>query len=169
MIKNAPFFLLAANILLLIAGWIMAIYAYPRLPLKIPYWINFFNQHTLYGQKSLLFFIYPIAQTIFFFSFWLASRIKFKELRDVELLVGSMDMLSRNKRSLLLKLRQEFIYLVLIFFNLIFIHLQRSLILVAHRIEKGISSYYFYSLFGIILILIPYYRIRMKLVLRKDD
>jgi len=167
MIKKAPLFLLAANILLLVAGWIMAIYAYPRLPLKIPLWINFFNQRTLYGQKSLLFFIYPLAQTLFFFSFWLVSRIKFKELRDVKLLVGAIDNLSENKRSLLIKIRQEFIYLVLIFFNLIFIHLQRSLILVAHRIEKGISSYYFYALFGIILILIPYYRIRMKLVMKK--
>ncbi len=167
MIKKTIFFLLAANIILLVASWVMALYAYPRLPLKIPLWINFFNQQTLYSQKSIIFFIYPSAQTLFFFGFWLASKIKFKKVKEGRPIKGFLTKLSEDKRSLLLRLRQEFTYLELIFFNLIFIHLQRSLILVAHRIEEGVSNYYFYSLFGIILILIPYYRIRMKLILKR--
>jgi len=52
--------------------------------------------------------------------------------------------------------------LVSIFFQLIFIHIQRSLILLAHGIEKGIRPIYFYSVVGFILVLIPYYRMRLK-------
>jgi hypothetical protein len=59
-------------------------------------------------------------------------------------------------------LQKEFILLVLIFFQLIFIHIQRSLILMAHGVEQGIRPFYFYSVFGIILILIPYYRLRLN-------
>jgi hypothetical protein len=57
--------------------------------------------------------------------------------------------------------------LTLIFFNLIFIHIQRSLILLSHNIEKGVDTYYFYSLFGIIFLLILYYRLREKILLKK--
>jgi len=51
---------------------------------------------------------------------------------------------------------------------LIFIHLQRSLILLAHGVEKGVRELYFYSLFGIILALIPVYQIRAKIMLRME-
>jgi len=67
------------------------------------------------------------------------------------------------------KVKKEFIYLTMIFFNLIFIHLQRSLILLSHKIETGVDRYYFYALFSIILILIPYYHIREKLAWKTQD
>jgi hypothetical protein len=63
-------------------------------------------------------------------------------------------------------LLKEYVYLTLIFINLIFIHVQRSLILVARQVEKGVDRFYFYSLFGIILILIPYFRMRVRLAQR---
>ena len=64
---------------------------------------------------------------------------------------------------------KEYMFLTLIFINLIFIHVQRSLILVARHVEKGVDKFYFYSLFGIILILIPYYRLRVKLANKRQE
>lgn len=154
MIKKIILFLIMANILLLCLGWIMAFYAYPRLPARIPLWISFFDQPVMQANKSLLFLIYPMAQTLFFLAFWRISKIRyFRSFSQDEIPY--------------VQLKKEYVFLVLIFFNLIFIHLQRSIILMAHKIEKGISEYYFYSLFGILLILIPYYRLRKKVLFRK--
>lgn len=125
----------------------MVIVAYPKLPQKIPLWLDFFNQQHIMVKKSPLFFLYILAQTLFFILlFYLARKIS-----------------SRIKVSLEAEILKEYVYLSLIFFNLIFIHVQRSLILVAHQVERGVDKLYFYSLFGIILILIPYFRMRKKL------
>ena len=64
---------------------------------------------------------------------------------------------------------KEYVYLTMIFINLIFIHVQRSIILVAHQTEKSVDKLYFYSLFGIILILIPYFRMRERLALGRHS
>ncbi len=153
--KKVMFLLALANIILLGAGWIMALYAYPRLPLRIPVWINFLGQQTLFMNKSILYFIYPFSQSLFCLIFWYLQRIMIKKNRRA------------GQESLNSRLKREFIFLTLIFFNLLFIHLQRSIILTAHRIEEGVSEYYFFSLFGIILILIPYYRIRSRMIMKK--
>ncbi len=157
-------FLFIANMLLLCLTWIMAFYAFPRLPSRIPLWISFLGQPVMLSNKSLLFFIYPFAQTGFFLIFWRLSMFRLEGEKRTE---QSFLNLYQDKLPLYTQLKKEFVLLVLIFFNLIFIHLQRSIILLAHKIEKGISGYYFYSLFGIILILIPYYRIRKKLILKE--
>ena len=159
--KRTLLFLTLANVLLLCLGWIMAIYAYPRLPTKIPTWINLLGQQTLFMKKSILFFIYPLVQNVFCIGFWRLSKFKNKKR------FTDNPPLKSKVKILLSRLEKEYVLLVLIFFNLIFIHLQRSLILVSHGIEKGVSGYYFLSLFGIILILIPYYRIRKKLIEKK--
>lgn len=157
--KKTILFLILANLLLLSAGWIMAFYAYPRLPAKIPLWVNFFGQPIMKTSRSPFFFIYPIAQTGFYLVFWRLSKIKvFRK--------SSFDV-SDVRFTLYARLKREYVYLVLIFFNLIFIHLQRSIILLAHGLERGIREYYFCLLFGIILILIPYYRLRKRLILKK--
>ncbi len=159
--KKTVLFLAFASWLLLAVAWIMAFYTYPRLPQKIPLWLPFSGQQVVNFDKSPLFFIYPLAQTLFYIAFWLLSRFTFS--RD----------LSKEKKSfirdgsdekLLADLGKEFVYLALIFFNLIFIHLQRSIILLAHQVEKGVDEFYFYTLFGILLLLIPYYRLRVKLI-----
>ncbi len=125
----------------------MVIVAYPKLPQRIPLWLDFFKQQHIMVKKSPLFFLYILAQTLFFILlFYLARKIS-----------------SRIKASWEAEILKEYVYLTLIFFNLIFIHVQRSLILVAHQVEKGVDKLYFYSLFGIILILIPYFRLRKKL------
>jgi len=156
--KKSLLMLSIANAFLLGLGWIMAIYAYPRLPSKMPLWINFLDQQTFYMKKSILFFIYPLAQSIFCAGYLILLNLKSKRL-----VPGHFSSDVKIKLSIS-RLRREYILLALIFFNLIFIHLQRSLILISHGIEKGVSRYYFFSLFGIILMLIPYYRIRKKMV-----
>lgn len=148
--KKINLFLLILNGVLLCAGWVLTLYAYPRLPQKIPFWLNFDKQQAYLCEKSLAFFFYPAAQSLFFIFFLLTGRILASKIED----------------SWKQTLSKEHTNLSLIFFNLIFIHIERSLILLAHEIERGVDTYYFYSLFGIILILIPYYRLRTR-ILRK--
>lgn len=148
--KKAAFILFVFNGILLSVGWVMVIVAYPKLPQKIPLWLDLFGQQHIMVEKSPLFFVYILVQSLFFLFFFLLAR----------------KISSRIKTSWEAGIFKEYLYLTLIFFNLIFIHVQRSLILVAHHVEKGVDKLYFYSLFGIILILIPYFRMRKMLAQR---
>ena len=163
--KKTLLFLLVANGILLTLGWVMALYAYPRLPQKMPLWINFFKQQVFLTEKSLLFFLYPLAQTLFCLLFWWISR--FNLSRDLWLIKKGSPLQERN--SLFSSLRKEYIYLNLIFFNLIFIHLQRTVIFLAHEVGKGVNRFYFISVCGVILILIPWYRLRKRLLVYKIE
>ncbi len=157
-------FLLAANWLLLVISWVMAFVSYSRLPERIPLWLNFSGQQVFLVRRSMLFFIYPAAQTVFALVFWLLSGRAvihnrfFKEERLAR---------SEASKRAFLDLKREFVSLALLFFNLIFIHIQRSLILLSHRLETGVDPVYFYTLFGVILILIPYYHLRARLLSQK--
>jgi len=144
----------------------MSLYAYPRLPLEIPLWLGLCGQQSFVTEKSCLFFLCPLVQTAFVLVFLLLNRgIRLKE----KLSIGVFGILPEAMKKALSDLRREFTLLALIFFNLIFIHVQRSLILVAHGMEKGVDSFYFYSLFGILLLLIPYYRLRKKILIMKSS
>jgi len=101
------------------------------------------------AEKSPFFFSYAFFQTLLVIIFLVIIHLKHRREKD-------------RVPSSVHDLQKEFILLVLIFFQLIFIHIQRSLVLMAHRVEQGIRPFYFYSVFGIILILIPYYRMRLK-------
>ncbi len=162
-IKRTIFFLSIANCILLCAGWIMSLYAYPRLPEKIVVWLSFSDIQSLYRDKSALFFVYPLSQSLLFILFFFLPQTPFFKKNRLQ---KEIKTLAQVQSYALLK--KEFIYLVLIFFNLVFIHLERSIILVSHGIEKGVSELYFFSLFGIILLLIPYYRIRTKLFFKGE-
>ncbi|NIM91764.1 MAG: hypothetical protein GTO17_12555 [Candidatus Aminicenantes bacterium] len=162
--KKTHLFLLVANGILVILGWVMAFYAYPRLPQEMPLWINFFKQQVILTEKSPLFFLYPLVQTLFCFGFWWLSRVNF----PVDLLTRKKEGLVLQRKNLIMSLRKEYIYLNLIFFNLIFIHLQRSIIFLAHDIGKGVNKIYFISVFIIILMLIPWYRLRKRLLIHKS-
>jgi hypothetical protein len=161
--KRTHLFLLAANGILVTLGWVMAFYAYPRLPQEMPLWINFFKQPVILMEKSPLFFLYPLTQTLFCLGFWWLSRVNF----PVDLLTRKKEDLFLERKNLILDLRKEYIYLNLIFFNLIFIHLQRTIIFLAHDIGKGVNKVYFFSVFVIILMLIPWYRLRKGLLIQK--
>jgi hypothetical protein len=141
------------NGILLFAAWIMVIYAYPRLPQRIPLWLNFFGQQHILANKSPLFFLYAVVQTLFFIIILALTRK-----------ISSRIVIPWKKEII-----KEYVYLTMIFINLIFIHVQRSIILVAHQTEKGVDKLYFYSLFGIILILIPYFRMRERLALGRHS
>jgi hypothetical protein len=127
----------------------MAFYAYARLPASMPLWLNFFGQDPIISDKSPAFFIYVSVQTLLFVVFLYVIQVKHRKDRSIQ-------------SPAVQNLQKEIVLLVLIFFQLVFIHVQRSLILLAHGVEKGIRPYYFYSVICIILILIPYYRMRLK-------
>ncbi len=148
-------FLLLLNAILVAASWVMIAYSYPRLPTEIPYWVGIFGTQNVEGTKSVFIFIYPITQTgLNFFFPWISIKTVKKKSERIS------QESTENKR---IGLKKEVSFLALIFINLIFIHLEKSLILVAHHLEQGINSYYFYMLFGILLLLIPYYKFREKL------
>ena len=152
--------LIVANIILFTVSWTMSVVAYPKLPSKIPTHFNLGGKPDTWKAKSLLsFLIFPIVQTIFVIAFFLfalfSKNISFPK-KEI------LSFLSKDKRKVIYSLLQEFIFLVLIFFNLLFIHLQRSVILTAHKLVSGIDKYYFYSIIGIIFMLIFLYFFKIK-------
>lgn len=74
-----------------------------------------------------------------------------------------------DDQRILLELKKEFLCLTLIFINLIFIHIQRTIILMAHQKAAGINRVYFCVALALIVLLIPYYRIRVKAVLSNSS
>jgi len=138
------------NGILVAAAWILAVYSYPRLPQRMPLWLNFYGQALMMMEKSLLFFIYPLSQTLFVFVFFLISKA----------------LISRIQVPWRAALCLDQVLLNLIFFNLIFIHIQSSLVMLAHQIREGVNSSYFLALIVVILLLIPYYRLRAKIIKR---
>jgi len=146
--KKSLLILFIFNCILLVVTWILAIYSYPRLPSQMPFWINFMGQPPMLAGKSPVFFVYPIVQTLF-----------------VCLFMGIVQLLSsREREEWKKKLLKDYVLLSLVFFNLIFIHVLSSLILLAHQIREGINRTYFFSIFIAILLLIPYYRMQKKLL-----
>lgn len=150
--KKSLLILFIFNCILVVVSWILALYSYPRLPEQMPFWINFLGQPPMLANKSPVFFVYPIVQTLFVFFF-----------------IGIAQILSlREKETWRKKLLKDYVLLSLIFFNLIFIHVLSSLILLAHQIGEGINRTYFFMIFIVILILIPYYRMRAKLLAQEQ-
>lgn len=150
--KSSLLILFIFNCILLIVGWIMSIYAFTHLPEYIPLFLNLFKVQTLWTQKSNLFFIIPAVQTLYFILFMIVSKI----------------IPSNIKTASKARAAKELLLLSLIFFNLIFIHIQKSFIFIAHRIENRANHTYIYTLFGIVLMLIPYYRLRTKVFTGED-
>lgn len=149
--KKSILILFLFNCILLGVTWILAIYSYPRLPDQMPFWINFMGQPPILAEKSPVFFVYPMVQTLF-----------------VLLFLGIAHFLSaREKERCKQKLLKDYVLLSLIFFNLIFIHVLSSLVLLAHQIGEGINRTYFFTIFIAILLLIPYYRMRAKFIAKE--
>jgi uncharacterized membrane protein len=150
--------------LLLAVSWVMSLYAYHRLPEEMALWSSFWRGEVIWADRSLLFFLFPAVQTLLFFLFLGAARILvFRKSRPGP----RTPVLERERAARLQDLRKEVTYLVLIFVNLIFIHLQTSLILLSHQLGRGINRFYVLMLLGVILILIPYYYMRARMLLRE--
>jgi len=148
--KRSALILLIFNGILLCAAWTLALVAYPRLPARIPLWLDVFGGGIILARKSPWFFIYPVLQSLFCVFF-----------------VGFARRLNPGKsEGPGVQLKREQIYLTLIFFNMIFIHLLSSLVLAAHNIVNGVNRFYLFALFGIILVLFPYFRLRARILKR---
>jgi uncharacterized membrane protein len=149
--RKANTLLLSFNLILLVISWVMALYAYARLPARMPLWVNFFGREPALNDKSPVFLLYVLGQTLLVAVIILFLLIRRRGKNSIE------SMPVRN-------LKKEYVLLALIFFQLLFIHVQRSIILMAHGVERGIRPFYFYSVLGIILLLIPLYRMRLKIL-----
>jgi len=148
--------------LLLLISWVMSVYAYPRLPKETVVWSSLLSGHKLWAARSVAFFAFPAIQTLIFLGLLIAARATFFRAGPA----NNADGQSRDdqKNKLLTDLNKEVFYLGLIFFNLIFIHLQTSLILVSHGLARGISRFYFIMILLVLVMLIPYYRVRRRML-----
>jgi hypothetical protein len=156
----------AANWILLGVSWGMSLYAYARLPEEMASWPSVWQFDQAMMGKSVPFFLNPVLQTVFFFGFLaLIRKLLIQEPRSP----GEDEPPDDLKAGRLRGLRNEVACLALIFFNLIFIHLQTSRILVSHRLATGINKTYFIMLFLVLIILVPYYRLRRQILLREQD
>ena len=159
--KKVLMLLAFASWLLLVVSWVMSVYAYPRLPEEVALWTSVWNREIVRGARSLLFFVYPVVQTLVFLGSVALSKVVFFRVPSKDL-DGPH---SRNEAGdRLLDLKKEVAYLGFIFLNLVFIHLQTSLILVSHELARGINRYYFAMLLLVLLGLVPYYRIRRQML-----
>jgi len=150
-----------ASWLLLGVCWVMSVYAYRRLPDEIALWTGLLSSHAARSAKSLAFFFYPVVQTVCFLASLVLAKFFF---------IGAPGLKSEDRPSSkyengrLLGLKKEVAYLGLIFLNLVFIHLQSSLILVSHGLAEGINRFYFVMLLLVLVMLVPYYRIRRQML-----
>jgi hypothetical protein len=154
--------LFVANWILLGVAWVLSMFGYLRLPQEVASWLSLWKGRQLRVERSLAFFVYPVSQVFFFFAFLTLAKIFFVKGPEPGKKSQPLD---TEKTGRMLDLKKEVIYLALIFFNLIFIHLQTSLILLSHQMGTGINKYYFSMLIMVIFILIPYYHIRRKMIL----
>jgi hypothetical protein len=153
----------AANWVLLGVSWGMSLYAYPRLQGEMASWPSVWQFNQAMVEKSMAFFLNPVLQTVFFFGF--LALIQKLSIRAA-ISPGRAEPPGDQRAGRLRGLRNEVACLALIFFNLVFIHLQTSRILVSHRLAAGINRTYFIMLFLVLIILVPYYRLRRQIVLR---
>ena len=146
--EKAVSLLLVFNGILLVASWVMSIVAFPNLPAEVPRMIDFLGRPLLAGAKSPAFFLAPALQSgLFALCAWAAGRLARRGAK------------APSRGPIL----QEAVYLGFIFVQLLFIHGQRTLIYLAHGIDRGFNPVYFYALFLIILALFPYFRLRLKI------
>jgi len=137
---------------------------YGRLPAKIASWRSLWAAGLAAVDKSPAFFLYPAAQVAFFAAFLVLAELYFVGAPEEGSETTPVD---PDRAGRLRDLKEEAVSLALIFINLIFIHLQTSLILLSRGIGTGINRPYALMLVAVLLVLIPYYHIRRGTVLEK--
>lgn len=142
----------------------MVVSAYSRLPSQIPIWPEFFGLPAVLVEKPFLLWAYPLTQTFVFGFFVLSAR---KGIGRTFLGKRTNGLLGDDQKNILGELRKGYLYLTLIFINLVFIHIQRTIILMAHQRVAGTGKYYLSVVLAVIVMLIPYYRLRMMLIRRQ--
>jgi hypothetical protein len=149
--KKSVVLLLWANWILIGVSWGMSIRAYLRLPGRMALWPSVWRDAPVVVVKSPLFFIYPVIQSVVFFGgMALAGRFFF----------------SRSDTEDMANLKAEVSYLELIFVSLLFIHLQTNLILLSFGMGSGINQSYLAVIVAVLVMLVPYYHIRRRLLHR---
>ena len=144
--KKTGTFLLALNILLLAAAWVMALSSYPEVPATMAARLGVFGWEFGPRTKSILFFVFPVIQTLLNLMAVAAGRLSASGGRNIRL--GA--------------LRQERFYMEMIFANAILIHLQRNIISLAYVGESSINRLYLAALGVILFLIYIYYRIRIR-------
>jgi len=149
--KKSVVLLLWANWVLLGVSWGMSLRAYLRLPRRMALWLSLWRPAPVVVDKSWLFFIYPVIQSVVFFGgLALAGRF----------FIGKSD------GQDVANLKAEVSYLELIFVSLLFIHLQTSLILLSFGMGSGINASYMAIIVAVLVMLVPYYHIRRRILSR---
>ncbi|MDH7513171.1 MAG: hypothetical protein QHH14_09525 [Clostridiales bacterium] len=157
--------LASAGWLLLAITWGMSIYAYRRLPQDMASWTSLWVKDVFRVDKSVFFFVYPLAQTVVLLAIRALAKAYFlrPEAHRLSVEAAGRDLEVQER---LIDLKKETVSLIVIFCNLIFIHLQTSLVLLSHRLASGVNHFYLIMLLAVLFILIPYYAIRRRLLLR---
>lgn len=149
--KTSVVILLWANYILLGVNWGMSLRTYLRLPGRMAWWPSVWKGAPAFVEKSCLFFIYPLIQTVVILGgMALAGRffVRRSDGKDVA------------------NLKVEMIHLVLIFISLVFIHLQTSLIFVSFGMGSGIKKPYLGVILAVLIMLVPYYCMRRRMLAR---
>ena len=145
--KRTRPFLVVLNAVLVVAAWVMAFYTYPRIPSPMASRLAVFGWEFGSRTKSLLFYLVPFVQTLVNLTAVTVGRVA--------------AFLPRDRR--LGALREEHIFMAMIFINVVFIHLERNVISLAYAGQSSLSAIYLLTL-GVILVLIYlYYRLRRKM------
>ena len=162
----AAWLLLAANLILLVVVWIVSLDVYGQLPPQVASWSSVWTGQRVTVAKSWSFFLYPVGQLLFSVAFFAVTRILIVRTPGP----AGREPSPEDRPGPLRALREEVLYLALIFFNLMFIHLQTNRILLSRGLGSGINRAYFSGLvLMVIFILVPYYRIRRRIVLTAKD
>ena len=149
--KLSVVLLLWANYVLLGVNWGMSIRAYLKLPGRMALWLSLWRATPIIVARSPLFFVYPAVQSIVFFG-GLAWAGKF--------------FISRSDGEDLANLKAEVSYLELIFSSLLFIHFQTSLIFLSFGMGSGVNGFYLAVIVAVLVMLVPYYNIRRRILSR---
>ena len=149
--KRSVVLLQWANWILLGVSWGMSLQAYLRLTGRMAFWLSVWRQVPVMVDKSWLFFSYPLIQTAVVFG---------------SLSLAGTYFIGRAGTQDLANLRAEVTHLELIFVNILFIHLQTTLLLRSFGIGGGLNVSYMAIIAAVIVILVPYYQIRRRILTR---
>jgi hypothetical protein len=149
--KASVVLLLWANWILLGVSWGMSLRSYPRLPDGVALWLSLWKLTPIMVGKSPVFFFYPAVQLIVYLGVVSIARRLF---------------LNKADGPDLANLKAEVTYLEAIFVNLLFIHLQTTLILVSYGLGRGVNMPYVTIIFAVMVMLVPYYHVRRRVLNR---
>jgi uncharacterized membrane protein len=144
--RKSRLFLMALNGLLVVLVWVMALTTYPRIPEVMPARLEVLGWVFGPRTKSLLFFLFPLLETL---------------LSLLTALAGRLAAFGRSRAG---ELRREHLYMALVFVNVAFIHLERNVIARAFLGRTTFNRTYFITLLVMIVLICLYYRVRARSV-----